>query len=149
MAKLNDKKNKRQGAAGKIVCIIQLILSIILLVQGSVIPGKYLVIIVLAVLGLFALTFGLQFSKGKGKVPGIIISIIVSLLLIAGIFGLHKMNHFIDAIGTDGLKIDNMVVAVALIILPRLLRTLKTTSSVSRQLLIRRIQKLCAKRSAR
>ena len=114
MAKLNDKKNKRQGIVGKIVCIIQLILSIMLLVQGSVIPGKYLVVIVLVVFGLFALTFGLQFSKGKGKVPGIIISIIVSLLLIAGIFAFHKMNHFIDAIGSDGLKIDNMVVAVRL-----------------------------------
>ena len=114
MGKLNDKKNKRQGIVGKIVCLIQLVLSIILLVQGAVIPGKYLVIIVLAVLGLFALTFGLQFSKGKGKVPGIVVSVIVSLLLIAGIFGLHKMNHFIDAIGTDGLKIDNMVVAVRL-----------------------------------
>ena len=114
MTKLNDKKNKRQGLIGKVLCIIQLILSIILMVKGTVIPGKYLVIIVVLVLGLFALTFGLQFSKGKGKILGSVISVIISLILIAGIFALHKMDHFIDAIGSDGLKIDNMVVAVRL-----------------------------------
>ena len=114
MAKLNDKKKKRQGIVGKVLCIIQLILSIILLVQGIVIPGKYLIVIVIFVFGLFALTFGMQFSKGKARIAGSIISVIMSILLLVGIFGLHKMNHFIDAIVSDGLKIDNMVVAVRL-----------------------------------
>ena len=114
MAKLNDAKKKKQGIAGKVVCVIQIILSIILMMQASVIPGKYLVILIVLLFGVFALTLSLQFSKGKGKVVGIVISVITSIVIVLGIFGFHKMNYFISAIESDGLKIDNMVVAVRL-----------------------------------
>lgn len=114
MAKLDDAKKKKQGIAGKVLCVIQIILSIILMMQAAVLPGKYLVILVALLFGIFAVTLSLQFSKGKGKVVGIVISVITSIIIVVGIFGFHKINYFISAIESDGLKIDNMVVAVRL-----------------------------------
>ena len=95
------------------ITIIQLMLSIWLIAKATFIPGKYLVLIVCILFGVFAFTFSMQFIKGKGKqILGGIISVITSIILVLGLFGIHKMNSFINAIGSDGLKITNMVVAV-------------------------------------
>ena len=114
MAKLNDSKRKKQGIVGKVLCVIQIILSIFFMLQASVIPGKYLVLIILVLFAVFALTLSLQFSKGKGKLVGTVISVITSIFIILAIFGFQQFNYFISAIESDGLKVDNMVVAVRL-----------------------------------
>ena len=36
----------------------------------------------------------------------------MSIVLLVGIIGLQKTNYFLETIGSDGLKVDNMVVAV-------------------------------------
>ena len=106
------KNKKKKSVFGIILCIIQIILSIALFTQASVIPGKYLIILIIALFGIFALTFSMQFAGKGAKIAGKIISIIVSICLVAGVYGLYTMNHFMDSIGTEGLKIDNMVVVV-------------------------------------
>ena len=113
MAKINDGKKRKLNITGKVLTIIQLILSIWFLAQTSFIPGKYLVVIICVLFGMFAFTFSMQFLRGKGKrITGCVLSIITSIVLVIGLFGIYKMNSFINAIDSDGLKITNMVVAV-------------------------------------
>ena len=113
MSKIKDVKKRKLNVTGKVLTIIQLILSIWFLAQTSFIPGKYLVVIICVLFGVFAFTFSMQFLRGKGKrITGCVLSIITSIVLVIGLFGIHKMNSFINAIDSDGLKITNMVVAV-------------------------------------
>ena len=114
MEKIKDKLFNLNGIIGKALCGLQLILSGILMLQGTFIPAKYMVILVIILLALFALTLSLQFSSDKGKIASTIISAVISFLLLVSIFGFYKMNYFIAAIESDGLKTDNMVVAVRL-----------------------------------
>ena len=113
MLKTNNKNNKKFNVVGKVITIIQLILSIWFIAHATFIPGKYLVLIICILFGVFGFTFSMQFLKGKGKqILGCIVSVITSVILVLGVFGLHKMNSFMKSIGSDGLKITNMVVAV-------------------------------------
>ena len=106
------RKKKKKSIFGIILCIIQIILSIVLFTQASVIPGKYLLVLIIVLFGVFAATFSMQFARKGVRITGKIISIIVSISLVVGIVGLYNVNHFMDSIETEGLKVDNMVVVV-------------------------------------
>ena len=106
------RKNKKKSIFGIILCIIQIILSIILLTQASVIPGKYIAVLIVVLFSVFGVTLAMQFAKKGVRITGKVISIIVSICLVVGTYGLYNVNHFMDSIETDGLKVDNMVVVV-------------------------------------
>ena len=107
---VNKKKNR---IIGIVLCVIQMILSIALLTQASVIPGKYLAIAIVALFVMFGVTFAMQFSAKKALgITGKVISILMSIVLLIGTLGLYKVNHFFDAIGSEGLKVDNMIAVV-------------------------------------
>ena len=110
---IHDNVNIKLNIVGKVMTIIQMILSICLLAQFNFLPGTYMIVAILVLFGLFATTFTMQFMKSKGKrITGCIVSILISIFLVLGLFTIHKMNSFINSIDSDGLKIDNMVVAV-------------------------------------
>ena len=103
----------RSNMIGKVVVIIQMILSIWFLAQASFIPRVYLLVGSIVLFILFAVAFTMQFMKSKGKrITGCVVSVLISVFLVVGIFTIHKMNSFIDSIDSDGLKMDNMVIAV-------------------------------------
>ena len=114
MEKSENKKDKKSNIIWKILLVLQLALSIVLITQLLVLPAKYLIAVALLLLVMLALPFGFEFSKGKLKTVGKVLNILLSVILVLGIFGASKMNSFIKSIGSDGLKIDNMLVAVRL-----------------------------------
>ena len=108
-------KRKPRHLKGKIVTFVQLILSLILLVtmiNNGLIPMKYIVLSGIILLVMFALTFGLQFTKHKLNILGVFISILVSIGTVIGIAALFHIGNFMKEVGGAEYKTDNMVVVV-------------------------------------
>lgn len=111
------KRRKHTRLAGKVIAVLQLILSGILLVlcvSTKALPAKYLVPIGLGLTALFCFTMGVQFVRRKMglNVLGIVVSVILCIALGAGNYYISKTNHMLDNIGGADFKIDNMVVVV-------------------------------------
>lgn len=110
----NMKKNNNH-LTGKIVTLIQLVLSLMLMmimVDNGLVPMKY---IILAGIGLgltFAAAFGLQFLKSKWNIAGIVLSVLVSIVAIVGIIALFQLQRFMKEVGGAEYKTDNMIVVV-------------------------------------
>lgn len=100
---------------GKVLLALQLILTIIFIVMlwsTKVLPVKYLLAIVIILIITLGLCFGLQYERKKGKIIGSVISVLMVLILIAGIYSVMKANHLMKEVGGASYKIDNMVVVV-------------------------------------
>lgn len=94
-------KNKRTEAkssyhvGGMSIVFVQLVLSVLFLVlarENGMIPGKYLVPIGASLLVVCGIAFGLQFLRGKKYIVGLVISILVDLILVGGIFRFIKQT---------------------------------------------------------
>lgn len=100
---------------GKVLLALQLILTIIFIVMlwsTKVLPVKYLLAIVIILIITLGLCFGLQYERKKGKIIGSVLSVLMVLILIAGIYSVMKANHLMKEVGGASYKIDNMVVVV-------------------------------------
>ena len=75
-------------------------------------PGKYLVPIGAGLLVFFGIAFGLQFLRGKKYIVGLVISILVDLILVGGIFSIYKADKLLVQVGGATYKTDSMVVVV-------------------------------------
>lgn len=111
-----NKQNTNIGKfIGKVICMIQLMLTLgfsFLLWHSGLLPIKYLVIVIIALLVLFGVTFAVQFPKGNVFITGIVISLIISILLGFGIYYLTSANHLLKNITGAKYKTDNMVAVV-------------------------------------
>ena len=115
MKNKRKKTRRKYHVAGICITLIQLILSILLLVlagNNGMIPGKYLIPIGVVLVVLFGVAFGLQFLRGKGYIVGIVISILVDILMAAGIFSIYKADKLLGDVGGATYKTDNMIVVV-------------------------------------
>ena len=114
-------ENKRTEAkssyhvGGMSIVFVQLVLSVLFLVlarENGMIPGKYLVPIGAGLLVFFGIAFGLQFLRGKKYIVGLVISILVDLILVGGIFSIYKADKLLVQVGGATYKTDSMVVVV-------------------------------------
>lgn len=114
-------ENKRTEAkssyhvGGMSIVFVQLVLSVLFLVlakENGMIPGKYLVPIGAGLLVFFGIAFGLQFWRGKKYIVGLVISILVDLILVSGIFSIYKADKLLVQVGGATYKTDSMVVVV-------------------------------------
>lgn len=101
--------------AGKIIVLIQVVLSAMLLLsisRSGLLPENYFIIlaVILGVLAVFNML--LQFLKSKIFILGIIISILVSVFSGLGIAGVQSAVQLMDEISSLDYRTDNMVVAV-------------------------------------
>lgn len=104
-----------KNLVGKLICVIQLIASVTLMgviITGGMVPTKYLILAGVILLVLFALTFGLQFLKNKAYLAGVVLSILVSIGCVVGIFYLLRADSAMQKIGGATYKTDSMVVVV-------------------------------------
>lgn len=110
----NPKKKKNRHTFGKILAIIQAILS--LLVLGvlfilNVLPEMYLIIIAVVLVILWIFSFFSQFTR-MSHIPGKIESIIVTLILALGSYYLLITQNMLSQITDIGYTVDNIVVLV-------------------------------------
>lgn len=105
----------KRNMVGKLICVIQLIFSATLMgviYTGGMVPLKYQILAGVILLVLLAGAFGLQFLKNKAYLGGIVISVLVSIGCLTGIFYLLRADSAMQKIGGATYKTDNMVVVV-------------------------------------
>lgn len=109
------EQKKTRHMAGKLITLIQLILTVGLIAviwNSGLVPTKYLVAIIIVLLILFGVTFGLQYVKNKVYIVGIVLSIILSILQAIGIVYMLKADKLMADVGGATYKTDNMIVVV-------------------------------------
>lgn len=105
----------RRHLAGKILVLIEIILSVLFLgyiKRSGLLPDNYFYILmtVLAVLAIFNML--LQFLKGKIFILGVILSILISILSCVGMTGVRSAVDLMEHISSLDYRIDNMVAVV-------------------------------------
>ena len=114
-SKNQSKKSKNNNMPGKLITMIQLILSaafLIILWNSGMLPGLYLALLGGGLFLLFAVTFCLQYVKNKSKYLGMVISILVSIVLAIGIVYFLRVQKTMEEVGGATYKTDNMIVVV-------------------------------------
>ncbi len=110
-----NKKKKTLHMGGKLLTILQLLLSAGLLGiiwNSGVLPLKYILALGIVMLIMFAITFGLQLLKNKIYILGIVLSVLISGGLVIGIVYFMKTDETMKAVGGATYKTDNMIVVV-------------------------------------
>lgn len=111
----HHKRKRNKNMAGKLIMILQLILSaglLILVWNSGMVPGLYLALLGGGLLLLFAVTFCLQYVKSKVKYAGMVISILISIGLAVGIVYFLRIQQTMADVGGATYKTDNMIVVV-------------------------------------
>lgn len=111
----HHKRKRNKNMAGKLITILQLILSaglLILVWNSGMVPGLYLALLGGGLLLLFAVTFCLQYVKSKVKFAGMVISILISIGLAVGIVCFLRIQQTMADVGGATYKTDNMIVVV-------------------------------------
>lgn len=116
MSNYHTKDNKKNiHMIGKLITLIQLILSAVLLIlmwNSGMFPAKYIIMLTLLLLLLFAVCFGLQYVRSRVNIVGIILSIILGVVLAVGSFYFAKTVQMLADVGGASYKTDNMVIVV-------------------------------------
>lgn len=113
--RLKGQGRMRKNLAGKLIVLVQLLLScgfVGAVCYSGLIPGSYLAALSAMLLLLFGALFGLQFIRSKAYIAGIIGSILISIVLAAGIFYVVRTSQMLEDVGGATYKTDNMIVAV-------------------------------------
>lgn len=108
------EKLKVQKITEKIIGILQLIVSIVFLVlvwNTGLLPVKYLLLLTGGLIILAAAVFASQYI-GKARIPGLIMSVLISIALIIGSFYVYKAKKLMADVGGATYKTDNMIVVV-------------------------------------
>lgn len=111
----HHKRKRNKNMAGKLITILQLILSagfLILVWNSGMVPGLYLALLGGGLLLLFAITFCLQYVRNKVKFVGMVLSILISIGLAAGIVYFLRIQKTMADVGGATYKTDNMIVVV-------------------------------------
>jgi len=112
--KKRNKRKKNKHIFGKVLAIIQGLLSLLLL--GSllilnILPVSYLIIVAVVLLILWLFVFLSQFTR-KTHIPGKVISFLICIVLALASYYLLITNNLLGSITGLGYKIDNVVVVV-------------------------------------
>lgn len=108
------KGKKQKHTFGKILAMIQALLSLLLLgslLLLNILPISYLVIAAVVLLILWLFVFLSQFTR-KTHIPGKVMSVIICLVLALGSYYLLITNNLLASITGLGYKIDKVVVVV-------------------------------------
>lgn len=116
METYHHKNHKTQNLVGKLITLVQLIMSvtcIIIMWNSGMVPNIYMIPAGILMLAFFAITHSLQYMRKKVlHIIGIIISIIMSIVLIVGSFAMFRADNVMKKVGGATYKTDNMVVVV-------------------------------------
>ena len=107
---------ERKNLIGKLITLIQLLVSVICIVTvagSGMLPKKYLIFLIGALIVLFGATHVLQYPKNKAlRYTGMIISLLMTIILAVVSMGMMKTDDVLKKVGGATYKTDNMVVVV-------------------------------------
>lgn len=109
-------KKKNKNIAGKIITVLQLIVSVICIVvakNSGLFPRKYLTLFIVGLGVLFVLTHVFQYPKSKIlRYVGMLTSLVIIIVLAGISVEIMKADDFIKKVGGASYKTDNMIVVV-------------------------------------
>lgn len=109
-------KIKNKNIVGKIITILQLLVSVICVAvawDSGLFPQKYILIFITGIVILFVLTHVFQYPKNKVlRYVGMVISLVIIIVLSGLCVQLIKADDFIKKVGGATYKTDNMIVVV-------------------------------------
>ncbi len=108
------KKSKRKHTIGKVLAVLQAILSVAVLgalFVLDVLPFSYLMILALVLVLLWVFTFFSQFTR-RSHVPGKVLAVIMCIVLGVGSYYLLITMNVLSTITNVVYTVDNMVVVV-------------------------------------
>lgn len=111
----HSSKKKSTHMAGRLITLLQLLLSVVLAVvvfNSGWLPAKYMAVMFGLLILLFAVCFGLQYVKNKMHIVGIVLSVLISAAMAAGIFYIMQAAQLMKDVGGATYKTDNMIVVV-------------------------------------
>ncbi|MGN1267626.1 MAG: LCP family protein [Dorea sp.] len=115
MRSKGGREKRKREIVGKVICILQLIISIVFVVilfMSNLLPMRYMLAVVAILVGLFGFCFTWQFA-GKGvRIFSAFISILISICLVVGCVYIRKANQLMEDVGGASYKTDNMIVVV-------------------------------------
>lgn len=100
---------------GKIIVLIQAILSIMLLItvyRSDMLPQKYFIVLTAALAFLAVFNMLLQCLKSKIFILGVILSILISIACVVGTVAVNYVVQLMESVVGRSYQIDNMVVVV-------------------------------------
>lgn len=106
---------KKRNNTGKIIAIIQLIVSLgifVVLWNNGMLPDKYMILAGIFLFLSLLLTFAMQFGHWIVRYSGMMVSFVLSVILIIGIVYIRKVDTVMTNVGSATYKTDNMVVVV-------------------------------------
>lgn len=109
------KQGRKKDLLGLILAGMQGFVSVVFLMMVhtlGMIPAKYISILAVVLLMLFAITMATQLFGRKKRIGGKIFSIFMMLVLLLATYYVTKANGAIGKITGGSYKVDNMVVAV-------------------------------------
>src|SRR5699024_4750168 len=98
----SHRYRKSKNMAGKLITILQLILSAALLIlvwNSGMVPNLYLAPMGAGLFLLFAITFFLQYIRNGVRYLGIVISLLISIGLAIGIFAFLRVQKTMEEVG--------------------------------------------------
>lgn len=111
----HKQRKKNQNMVGKLIVTLQLLLSafmIGLLWNSNLVPIKYVAVVAITLILLFAIFFVMQYKKNKNHIVITIISVFISIVLCVGILFLNQTSNAVKNISGAAYKTDNMIVVV-------------------------------------
>lgn len=115
MKKHRHPNKKSIHMAGKLITLLQLLLSVGLIAvvwNSGLLPAKYMAVSGGLFVLLFAVCFGLQYVRNKINIVGIVLSLLISAAMTAGIFYIMQATQLMKDVGGATYKTDNMIVVV-------------------------------------
>ncbi len=114
-SKSRKRTVRKRNRVGKLLALFQLVLSficVLLIGMSGLLPMKYMLLVILALFLAFEVSYLLQYTKGKASLIGVVISILVCIGSLGGIYAISKFTGLMSSIGGAEYKTDNMVVVV-------------------------------------
>ncbi len=115
---MDERKTVKVEASKKrgiIICVIQLMLSVLflaVLVELNLLPVTYIATVVGIILCIDIIVVLWLVKSSKGKWIGQIVSVFISIVLVFCSGYIVKANNTLDGINNTEIKLENMVVAV-------------------------------------
>ena len=112
---MKSKRKKKRGKAGIIICLFQAIITVVFsigLFTLGLLPYKYVIPVVAILVILWIIPLLNQLLCRKRVIFGRILSLLMSVVLLAGMGYVIKTQGMLNSITGGDKKIDNIVVAV-------------------------------------
>lgn len=109
------RKNRISRSVGMVLAVVQLLASIVFMVEMKILnmlPMKYYALLGAILFLLFAIVLVTQYYSKKKSIAGKVISVILTIVMLVGSYYISRTSSALDEVTGGDYKLDKVVVAV-------------------------------------